>query len=184
MTSPAHVVARLLRRAGWLFSATILLLCLGHAASPPTEYEVKAAFLLNFAKFIDWPSMPPNLDVPFMFCILGEDPFGPTLAKILEGEKVAGHRLVSRRVQGPDSNCQVLFIGKSEKGVPRILAETPRGVLAVGESDDFLRQGGMISFALDNRRVRFDINPRAAESAGLKISSRLLAVARTLGGRE
>ncbi len=153
----------------------------GSRATPrPSEYEVKAAFLLNFTKFIDWPPSPHAPDTTFRICILGSDPFGTTLDQIVEGERVGSRRLAVQRVQEAANSCEVLFINKSADDIARTLAEVPRGVLTVGESHDFLRQGGMIAFVLENRRVRFDVNERAAARAGLKLSSKLLNVARSV----
>jgi hypothetical protein len=145
-----------------------------------SEYDVKAAFLLNFTKFIEWPARSaPN--TPFTICIAGEDPFGQTLNQLTEGENVEGHPIVIRRVStSAIGACEILFISRSEKEPGRILSELPPGVLTVGESDGFLRQGGMIALAVENRRVRFDVDVRAASRAGLKISSRLLNVARSV----
>lgn len=151
------------------------------SASQPSEYEVKAAFLLNFTKFIEWPRNTNSMESPFTICILGEDPFGTSLDQIVEGEQVAQRRLAVRRIRAVSNSCEVLFIGKSERSIAQILAEIPSGVLTVGESDDFIRQGGMIAFAVENRRVRFDIDERAAARGGLKISSKLLNVARSMG---
>jgi len=168
-----------LRLARSLSSALLLLalVALGYGQPPPSEYEVKAAFLLNFTKFIEWPpdAHPPGS--PFTLCILGDDPFGPLLDRVIEGEHVSGRKLTVRRVREADPSCAVVFVGKSRGLLPRV-ADVPRGVLTVGETDDFLRKGGVIAFAIENRRVRFDVDHGAALRAGLKISSKLLNVAR------
>jgi hypothetical protein len=146
-----------------------------------SEYEVKAAFLLNFTKFIEWPVRAVPAGAPFSICIAGEDPFGITLEQLVQGEKVESHPIVVRRIPGPvNGSCEILFISRSERDVEKILSEVPPGVLTVGDTDAFLRQGGMIALVIDNRRVRFDVDVRAAARAGLKISSRLLNVARTV----
>ncbi|MEP7362442.1 MAG: YfiR family protein [Acidobacteriota bacterium] len=150
----------------------------------PSEYEIKAAFLLNFTKFIVWPRGANAEGNPFNICIVGENPFGLTLHQIVEGEKVDGHPIVVRSWPGPPaSSCGILFIGKPYREVGALLSEIPEGVLTVGESDDFLKRGGMIALAIENRRVRFDVNARAAAKAGLGLSSRLLNVARTVEGQ-
>lgn len=154
----------------------------GAAAQPPSEYQVKAAFLLNFTKFVDWPeSVFASPEVPLSICILGEDPFGAELDKIVEGEAVNSRRLSIQRVRRlPLPACQVLFVGREEKDIPKILAAAHPGVLTVGEGERFLREGGMIALVIDNRRVRFDVNQPAAATAGLQISSKLLNVARNV----
>ena len=150
---------------------------------PHSEYEVKAAFLLNFTRFISWPPETfAHSGGVFRICVLGEDPFQNLLDRAVQGESVKGKRVVVARVKGaPDAqSCQVLFIGKGEKDVSGILEKVGPGVLTVGEQPGFLRGGGIINFALDGRHVRFDINQRAAAGASLTISARLLNVARTV----
>lgn len=147
------------------------------------EYQVKAAFLLNFTKFTEWPSSVfPNANSPFSVCIIGTDPFGSSLDQIIRGEAVGGHKMSIERIQRGSGlrACQVLFIGKTEKEPEKVLTGLDSGVLTVGEGDTFLQAGGMIAFVLENRRIRFDINPKAAENAGLKLSSGLLSVARSV----
>lgn len=147
-----------------------------------TEYQLKAAFLLNFTKFIDWPESEHGADnVPFAICIYGDDPFGPALDQIVQGESVNGRRLVVRRLaRSVPESCQVLFFSKLESKIHSVLSSLPAGVLAVGESEHFLSDGGTISFIVENRRVRFGINQRNARSAGLRISSKLLNLAKTV----
>jgi hypothetical protein len=151
--------------------------------APPLEYQVKAAFLLNFTKFIDWPpAESAGGEASFDICILGDDPFGPTLDQMLDGETLQGRRLAVQRVSRRPlpGSCRVVFIGKSEKDISGVLSAAAPGVLTVGESAGFLREGGMIGFVIENRRVRFDINEAAATRAGFKVSSKLLNVARSV----
>jgi hypothetical protein len=163
-----------------------LSLCCSPAAAaadkqPSLEYQVKAAFLLNFTKFIEWPpsSLPPN--APFSICILGSDPFGRALDRIVDGETVNGRKLAVTRIHDQQSHsCQMVFVDRSEKEAAKVLPGFGRGVLTVGERNDFMRDGGMIAFVIENRRVRFDVNMAAAANAGLRISSKLLNVARSV----
>jgi len=152
-------------------------------AQAPSEYQVKAAFLLNFTKFVEWPpSAFASSDAPIAICILGKDPFGRGLDDIVQGESVNGRMVVVRRlnqVPAPQA-CQVVFLAGSEKDAAGTLSDLGRDVLTVGEGDRFLRDGGMIALVIDSRRVRFDINQTAAENASLKLSSRLLSVARSV----
>ena len=147
------------------------------------EYQVKAAFLLNFARFVEWPeSGVSDESSPMVFCILGPDPFGQTLDEIVAGELVGGRRVEVHRMRNLLSRkCHILFAGASEKTLPNQLANLPPEVLAVGEGKDFIRRGGAIAFVVESRRVRFEVNQSAAARAGLKISSRLLSVARSIG---
>lgn len=145
------------------------------------EYRVKAAFLLNFTKFIEWPAGElPDSD-SFTVCILGEDPFGSALDQVTQGETVSGRKLVIMRARpSAPRSCQVLFVSRTVRDYSPILSSLGRGVLTVGEGDGFLHDGGMIAFVIENRRVRFDIDQSAAVNAGLKISSKLLNVARSV----
>jgi hypothetical protein len=147
------------------------------------EYQVRAAFLLNFTKFVVWPRAAfAEEHSPLTICIMGEDPFGNTLGDMVKGESVNGHELmvqIIRRAAAPKS-CQVLYVSKRGKDIPRILNEAGPGLLTVGEGEKFLQDGGIVAFVIDNRRVRFDVNQTAAAKAMLSISARLLNVARSV----
>jgi len=161
---------------------TVLMLPRAHAQSAP-EYEVKAAFLLNFTKFVEWPPGSfPAADSPLTICIVGKDPFLKFLDDMVADESVNGHRLTVRRLSADAATqgCRVLFAGVGEQDVARILGSAGRGVLTVGEGDRFMRAGGMITFVIQNQRVRFDVNLSAAQAAGLRLSARLLTVARSV----
>ena len=176
------------RRLGCIALFLCLLAGLGTAADETTEYQVKAAFLLNFSKFVEWPpSAFPDANAPMTICVLGDDPFGTALDRVIAGDSVDGRRLAVQRLKNralPPKSCQVLFVSASEKSDIKNLAGLEPGVLTVGEGANFVRDGGMIGFVLENRRVRFDINQTVAESAGLKLSSKLLSVARRVERRD
>jgi hypothetical protein len=146
------------------------------------EYQVKAAFLYNFAKFVEWPpDALPNERSPIIIGILGEDPLGHVLDQAVLGKNINGHELqVARAKSVQDLNrCQIIFVSSSErKRLPEILANL-RGadVLTVGDTEGFAPSGGIIQFTLRENRVRLTVNVEAAERARLKISSRLLALA-------
>jgi len=142
---------------------------------------VKAVFLLNFIRFVEWPQPPAaSAKDPFPICIIGDDPFRGTLDRLVQDEVVNGRSIVVRRLAHWQDSCQLLFLSASERDVFRTLGRAGRGVLTVGEAPGFLSDGGMINFVVDDRRVRFDINLNAATHASVKISSRLLSVARTV----
>jgi hypothetical protein len=150
-------------------------------ADQPLEYRVKAAFLLNFTKFIEWPVAAfAAQDSPIDICIMGEDPFGGALDEIVAGEVVNGRRVAIQRIKHVPlpKTCAVLFAGRPERDVAKLLLGLGPGVLTVGEGEGFLRDGGMIAFVIENRRVRFEVNRTAAEKGGIKLSSRLLNVAK------
>ena len=179
----AGTSSALLYAAILLCSITGLLRQATAADEQSLEYQVKAAFLLNFTKFTEWPgSVFPSPTSPFTICIMGTDPFGSSLEQLTRGEAVNGHRIAIERIKrgSRPQACQVLFMSRVEKGNGTVLADLGSGVLTVGEGDGFLQDGGMISFVIENRRTRFDVNPTTAEAAGLKLSSRLLSVARSV----
>lgn len=154
------------------------------AAPRPLEYEVKAAFLFNFAKFVEWPPDSFREPAALAICVFGEDPFGAVLDRTVAGEKLGDRPLQVRRTDRLSDlrSCQIAFIGDSERErVPEILASL-RGanVLTVGESDRFAEQGGMVRFFLEANRVRFEINLDAVERTPLAVSSKLLRVARVV----
>jgi hypothetical protein len=173
---------------GWLslrLLAAAALFCEQALAGSPVapvsiEYEVKAAFLLNFTKFIEWPpSAFASPEAPLLICIAGDDPFGHAIDQIVEGETVNGHSIAVERIRtDQQKTCQVLYSGNNRNiAATPVMAAGP-GVLTVGEGDEFVRQGGIIGFVIENRHVRFDVNVKAAVNAGLKVSSKLLSVAK------
>jgi len=147
------------------------------------EYQVKAAYLFNFAKFVEWPTgafRSPNS--PLVICVLGLNPFGSDLEGSIAGKTVGGHRLkISNLPHGLDaSSCQIVFIASSEKGQMREILQSLTGasVLTVGDTSGFTDDGGMINFVLEGDRVRFEANVDAADHAHLRLSARLLTVAK------
>lgn len=162
--------------------ALLVLLPAGAFAQTASEYDVKAAFLYNFTKFVEWPPAAfPAESSQLRLCILGDNPFGTTLESLIEGEEVQGRRLQYLRVDVLHSpgHCHVLFISRSERArIPAVLMAL-RGspVLTVSETDGFLEWGGTINFKIQEGKVRFEINPGAAERGGLKMSSKLLRLA-------
>jgi hypothetical protein len=147
------------------------------------EYQMKAAFLYNFAKFVEWPPHAlknPNESV--VICVLGEDPFGKLLDDTVQGKTIEGHPLQLRRITETNqaTGCHVVFVSVSERRrLSAILgALSATGVLTVGETEGFAALGGIINFKLENeRRVRFEVNLNAAREANLKLSSKLLSLA-------
>ncbi len=142
------------------------------------EYQVKAAYLYNFAKFVEWPARPGGPNEPIRFCVLGQNPFGHALEKALSGKTIDEHPLVLAQIPDPKqaAACHVLFVSSSErKHLHAILSELgTQSILTVGESDDFLDAGGVVRFLLDSGRVRMEFNLDVASSAKLHISAKLL----------
>ena len=185
-----------MRRLGLIISIAAMLVAgtAPHAhsqdASASSEYLIKAGFIYNFANLVQWPATTfPQSDSPITIAILGQDHFGTTLDRVLQGKKVNGRAFVIRRLRSvPEllksvadlKECQILFISSSEMPhlaeAIQILKGLP--VLTIGETPGFAKNGGMINLLLEDNRVRFEVNVEAAKEADLNISSRLLALAR------
>ena len=171
---------------GWkmlLIGVVLGSLAVGTQAQSAGEYQVKAAFLYNFAKFVEWPQNSfSDASAPLRICVFGRDPFGQELRDLVSAKTVQGRKFeVDQVVDLQQARlCHVLFIASSEKTAVKRILEGLRGasVLTVGDTKGFAEQGGMINFVLENDRVQFEVNSKAAEQAGLKISSKLLSVAK------
>jgi hypothetical protein len=158
--------------------------------SASSEYLIKAGFIYNFANLVQWPAGAfPQPDSPIVIAIVGQDHFGTTLDRVLEGKKVNGRPFVIKRLRSVSEllksvaemkECHILLVSPSEmphltdaigivKGLP---------ILTIGETPGFAKGGGMINLILEDNRVRFEVNVEAAKEADLNISSRLLALAR------
>lgn len=149
----------------------------------PTQYQVEAAFILHFTRFVEWPSSAfPGPAAPFTICVLGDDPFEGGLEQVVEGESVNGRKLRVEHLRRPPAAnaCQILYVAGSEKSVSAALSDLGPGVLTVSDRTAFLQEGGIIAFVIEDRHVRFDINLRAAVKASLTVSARLLNVARSV----
>jgi hypothetical protein len=148
----------------------------------PGEYQVKAAFIYNFAKFVEWPadSFVHKSD-DMNLCILGNDPFGSDLNPF-QGEIIGNKRLTIKHVKAaqPLKECHILFVSKSEKKQLSKIVNTLKGasILLIGDTDGFAQQNIIINFYVEENKVRFEINTDAAKQARLNISSKLLKLAR------
>jgi len=160
-----------------------------YADQSTTEYQVKAAYLFNFLKFVEWPDDPAaDPHGKWVIGFVGDTPIGGELTRLVEGKNVLGRDLLVNKFQASDNllACNILFIGESEKNrLPSILAAL-RGssVLTVADMDNFIGAGGMIQFVVDDARVRVAIDVGATSRAHLKVSSKLLALARAVTGTE
>ncbi len=168
-----------------LLAMVVFLLVAGAQAQSATEYQVKAAFLFNFAKFVEWPTeVFPGADAPLQICVWGQDPFGREFEQIIADKAVNGHRIEVVHPEGlPQArSCQILFVASSQKQQAQQALQGLKGasVLTVGDAEGFAQMGGIIGFVLDDSRVRFVINQKAAEQAHLKLSARLLTVAKAV----
>lgn len=146
------------------------------------EYRVKAAYLFNFTKFVEWPEEALRDGTPLTICTVGGNPFGPALGETIRGEQVNGRPLAARPAP-PVEGCHLLFVPRAVPPAGHLAAASTRPILTVGESEDFLDRGGMVRFVLEDGRIRFEINHDAAARMHLRISSRLLRLARPTDGR-
>ncbi|MEK6707127.1 MAG: YfiR family protein [Bdellovibrionota bacterium] len=193
-------------RIPWVLILILTATNIVHAAqaAPETnrEYQIKAAFLYNFVKFTDWPGEPaadsnePNTvdsNEPITIGIIGEDPFGNAFEPV-KNERIKGRKIVLKRFKGLEESkqsseqienvkkCHLLFICRSQKEQLGEIIDVvkDRPVLTVADMGGFLESGGVINFILEEKKVRFEINLTAARHAGLRISSRLLRLAKRI----
>jgi len=181
-----HFVKRRCTAAIGLLLVGLLAVAPSSHGAPPTEYQVKALFLFNFAQFVEWPaSVFPDANTPVTIGVLGDDPFGPALESVLQGETVKSRPLVVKRSRKLEElqDCHVLFICKSENDrLDKILSALDRSsVLTVSEVDGFAKRGGVINFVLQGGKVRFEINAQAAKRKELKLGAKLLQLGLPVG---
>lgn len=155
----------------------------GSQVQPLDEYQVKAAFLYNFAKFVEWPAEGfQSGNEPIVICVLGSDPFGHDLENAVKGKAIDGHPLTTRKIKDLKqiSGCRILFATAPERKPisPIFAAINGQGLLTVGESDDPNSSGAIINFTLENGKVRFEVNVETAEREKVRLSSKLLSLAR------
>lgn len=180
-------MAILIAQASRAGLVALLLIAVPCWAAQPSEYQVKAVFLFNFAQFVEWPPRAfPDPQAPFVIGILGKDPFGPQLDAVVRGETVGNRPLVIERYRniGAVQNCNILFIGRSEMGdLPHILEVLKgRSILTVTDAEDGDPRGVMIQLVTRSNRIRLRIDVAAARAGNLVISSKLLRPAEIVGG--
>ena len=173
------LLTRMRARRAMLLGVLASGICQGQVFN---EYQVKAAFVYTFAKFVEWP--PQTFSSPsaaITICILGDDPFGGFLDDTVKGKTLDDRPLAIYRLTGlpTGQECKILFIAASEgRRIQALLASlAPLGILTVGDTPDFAAQGGIIGLRLDGERIRLTVNLTAAERAKVRISSRVLSLA-------
>lgn len=164
----------------YLFFAVQLL----HAQiKPAPEYQVKAVFLFNFTRFIDWPSTAfSSANAPFVIGIMGTDPFGDYIEEIVKGENIQGHPIIIQRYPTAKNilNCHILFINTHESiQIKETLSSVGRkSILTVSDANNFAKLGGVVRFYKEDNKIKLEINITSSKAAQLEISSKLLSVAR------
>ena len=188
---PARTWCRFLARVRRGIFVASFVFCLAHVLVPRIaagqeesvdEYKLKAAMLYNLTNFVEWPdSAYPDRQAPIVLCILGQDPFATSLVSTIPKETDNGRPMVMRHLQSDKETrgCHILYISSSERKTAEHVFSTLNGssTLTVGEMTQFAARGGIIQFSMEDQHVRFDVNLEAASRAGLRISSKLLALA-------
>ena len=170
--------------------AAVVVVDPANASDAPTlsEYQVKALFLFNFTKYVDWPTNTFSDDsAPIVIGVVGQDNFGDKFKQVIGDRTVNGRKVVVKRVQNADEfkGCQILFVSASEKARESDLLETLKdsAVLTVGETERFLTEEGMVNLVKKDNKIRVEINLTPAGRANLKLSSKLLGVADVVLGK-
>ena len=180
------------RRWKTAFGIRVIALCAliinlgfnGLAQQQPSEYQIKAAFLFNFAKFVEWPPQAfPETNSPIVIGVLGKNVFGNDLETTIRDKTVNNRRFKFVKFENFASateatNCHILFVSSSEKdNLAKIVGSLQKAsVLTVSDTDGFIKAGGMINFTLEGAKIRFEISDEAAKKAGLQVSSKLLSL--------
>ena len=180
------------KRLGLLFACicAIVSVCfvepaLGQAQAD--EYQVKAAFLFHFAQLVDWPSSAFTANNnALVLCTYGDDPFHGELEKMIQGKQIGSRSIQVKHLKQTEDvhSCQIVFVSKGvSKYVPALLTNVGDApIMTIGETGNFVEYGGVIGFCMDEDKIRFEVNLQSAERSKLKISSRLLLLAKTVVG--
>jgi hypothetical protein len=168
---------------GTMLSLSLIGIPLQAQIQGDAEYRSKANFLSKFPSFVEWPANAlPTGQASFLVCVYGAYSFGPSLAEVARTTTAHERQIEIRWVRQEQElrTCQVLFVSQSEQKKYRRSLDVVRdlSVLTVGETPEFLRAGGVVSFSTQRGKLEFDVNLDAANRAHLRISSRLLALAR------
>ena len=190
---PSDIAQRNTPAHSWPAAVAIVLALLCCLPAPSVaqqaadENQIKAAFLFNFGKFVEWPEPAASSKAPMTICVAGNNEIAQALEQLAAGKTVNGKevKVVLLRSLGSSESCQILFIGRSAGKDKKALLEKTQNapVLTVGEEEDFAGQGGMVNFLNQKSRIHFEVNQEAAVRAGLKISSKLLALAQIVHSR-
>lgn len=181
-------MSRRARSAVLVILWTVAVPGITHAAEGDSlEYAVKAAYLYKFGIYVDWPAAAfESPSAPLIVCIVGDDPFGPSLDAAVSGQKVDTHPVEARRLKtvGRDSGCHILYLGMTDSTRASQIIETLRGSHVLTVSDAKGANVGIITFVVKDNRVRFNIDDEAAAQNGLGISSKLLSLALNVKPRQ
>jgi hypothetical protein len=180
-------------RFEWLLGGVVACLLIAGGvraeAEAPLEVKVKAACLYNFAKFVEFPAEKfATADAPMVIGVVGDDPFGNELDEIVRGRTAQDRRVAVKRYKSADeaAGAHIVYVNLPErdKQAKALDALRKSHTLTVGDHASFLADGGAVRFTIRDNKVAFDIDPEVARSAGLKVSSHLLRLARVVGARD
>lgn len=175
-------------RSTCLLGVMIFFAASVHASNEEVELQIKAAYLLNFARFVDWPRPAGEASEPVVIAVFGQDAIAGALETTVQGKTIKGHPIKIRQFASLEQidRCDILFFPRSEakKSPPVLAGLSGKPILTVGESNGFLEQGGMVEFRVIDDSLRFSINVGAADRSGLKIRSELLSVAYSIFGKQ
>lgn len=173
-----------------MLTAVLLLAFTARGGTPAKyrEYQVKAIWMLNFTRYVDWPTNAfATKEAPCIVGVLGKDPFGDELEAAFMKKSIKGRPFVLRRVhrEAEAAQCHMLFVPATERRTWRDMqaAMTKAPILAIGEADEFLDQGGIINFLIKDASIAFEIDLHAAQRAGIKFDANLLKIASKVKGR-
>lgn len=157
----------------------------GPSAQQVNEYYIKAAYVYNLTKFVEWPpQVYKNGADPIVICVAGQSPIQEALLEAVKGERIDGRTLIVQQFPAAEQAraCHVLFVSVSDRKRTRSILEDfkTQGTLTVGETEGFLDEGGAVNFKLDGNRVHIEVNLNAVERHGLRISPKLLSLARVV----
>jgi len=176
----------------WLFAVGLVLCVCGSpglasaGSDAEREYGVKAAYLYNFAKFLTWPeSSFASAEEPIHICVMGRDDFGGSVDAVISGKNVRGRSLALWKLRGDGvddrkaGSCHILFVSSSEQGRESYIFASIKGrsVVTVGEVEGFAGIGGMLNYVARGTKLRFQLNRKVAEDAGIGVSARLVKIA-------
>ena len=152
----------------------------GARAEASREYQVKAAFLFNFAQFVQWPDATLGINDSLIIVTVGADPFDGALDRAVAGKTIGAHHIEVKHVSSASEigKCHLLFVPAGQNTSEILAAVGDKPILTIGESDNFTDAGGDIRFFIDDGKIRFEIDPDTTSKAGLKVSSKLLGLAR------
>ena len=169
------------RHLAALVLTSLAMADVAHAVGDPiSEISIKAAFLYNFAKFTEWPGLAP--DAPLTLCVVGDGRIAAALVDTVRNQRIGGHAIEARSLanDAPLRSCDVLFVSTSETHRAMAVLDTLRTlpILTVSDGPGFSRSGGIVEFFVESGHMRFAINTDAAARSGLRLSSRLLGLAK------